>query len=397
MRILLVTSRFPWPPRRGNQLRTVQMAAWLASRHEVTVLAPRALDDAPVPAGLPYEVKLHPVRWRARLASAGRAIRRGWPVQNGIYDLSAVGAALRSSPAPPNLAILQLARMQGAVRGLASVPLAVDFVDSLSLNFRRRAARDHWWLRPLWLLEARLMANSERQLMARARLAWVVSARDRDAIVAEAAAEDAERLQVLPVAVGTPPGSSSAEEPRMADDGRPPTVVLTGNLGYFPTLEGALWLTRAVWPLLRGRTPDAVLRVAGVRAPNRLREAVRRCGGRLLDAPEDLGAVLAASTVAVAPLRCGSGVPIKILEAWGAGIPVLATPYAAAGTTGVAGEDFLVAESAEDWAAALARLLADRALRERLARSARQRLARDYGESVLRERLLSTIEHASLG
>ena len=373
------------------------MAAWLAHRHEVTVLAPRALDEAPVPPGLPYEVKLHPVRRRARLASAGRALRRGWPAQNGLYDLSAVGAALRSSPAPPSLAILQLARMQGAVRGLGQMPLAVDFVDSLSLNFRRRAARDHWWLRPLWLLEARLMANSERQLMARAELAWVVSARDRDAILAESAGGDAERLHVLPVAVN-PAATGSGAAAALGGSGadRPPAVVLTGNLGYFPTLEGALWLARAVWPRLQGRVPGAVLEVAGVRAPNRLRDAVERCGGRLLDAPEDLAAVLAGSTVAVAPLRCGSGVPIKILEAWAAGIPVLATPYAAAGTTGVSGEDFLVAESAEEWTTALARLLEDVGLRARLAASGRQRLERDYGETVLRDRLLASVDRMAI-
>lgn len=386
MRILLATSRFPWPPRRGNQLRTVQMASWLASRHDVTVLAPRATDGAQVPQGLPFAVERHPVRLRGRLASAGRALRRGGPVQSGLYDASAVGAALRGGVAP-DLVILELARMEGAVPDLGGVPLAVDFVDSLSLNFKHRAARDHWWLRPLWSFEASRMANSERRLLNHARLAWVVSARDRAAIAANAVGEDAERLHVLPIAVepGTLPESPA---------GRSPTVVLSGNLGYFPTLEGALWLARSVWPELRRRVPEARFELAGARAPGRLRDAVAGCGGRILDAPPDLGAVIAASAVAVAPLRCGSGVPIKILEAWSAGIPVLATPYAAGGTTGVPGEDLLVAESADEWVQALSRLLEDRALRERLVASARRRLARDYGERVLRERLLASLEGA---
>jgi glycosyltransferase involved in cell wall biosynthesis len=384
VRILLATSRFPWPARRGNQLRTLQIAAWLAERHEVAVLAPRPLDERPVPPGLPFEVKLHPVRWRARFAAAGRALRRGWPLQHGLYDLTAVAAAARGAGREPDLVVLQLSRMQGALREVGGLPMAIDFVDSLSLNFARRAARDRVWLRPFWSLEARLLARSERLLLGHARFGLVVCERDRAAIVRVASAADGERLHVLPVAMEPVPAARA--EPARA------RVVLTGNLGYFPTVDGALFLAREVWPKLRREVPAAELVMAGARAPRRLRDALADCGGRLVDAPADLGAVLGGATVAVAPLFAGSGVPIKILEAWRAGVPVVTTPYAAAGTTGVVGRDFAVAEAPGEWARTLVSLLGDPAARAALAAGGRARLADDYAPGALSARLLDLVE-----
>src|SRR5262249_5794556 len=154
---------------------------------------------------------------------AGRALRRGWPLQHGIYDLTAVAVEARAAARAPDLVLLQLARLQGAAREVGPPPLAIDFVDSLSLNFARRAARDRIWLRPRWLLEASLLARSERQLLAQARFGLVVSERDRAAIAHAAAAAHRERLHVLPVAVV--PQAARGDGERSS-----PVVVLTGNL-----------------------------------------------------------------------------------------------------------------------------------------------------------------------
>ncbi len=78
---------------------------------------------------------------------------------------------------------------------------------------------------------------------------------------------------------------------------------------------------------------------------------------------------------------------MKILEAWQCGIPVVASPWAAAGTTGVAGEDFRLATTPDEWTETILELLEDLAAARRLVASARRRLRTDYHRDPLQERL----------
>ena len=87
-------------------------------------------------------------------------------------------------------------------------------------------------------------------------------------------------------------------------------------------------------------------------------------------------------------MRASTGVSIKVLEAWAAGVAVVVSPWAALGTSGGPGEDFLVAESAEEWSAPVSALLADPVARSRLARAGRARLAADYAPESVGESLL---------
>jgi glycosyltransferase involved in cell wall biosynthesis len=83
----------------------------------------------------------------------------------------------------------------------------------------------------------------------------------------------------------------------------------------------------------------------------------------------DLAPFLARATVAIAPMAIGSGIPMKVIEAWSAAVPVVADPYSAAGLSPEAVDAVAVASSAEDWVNALTELLGDyeasRALGER--------------------------------
>ncbi len=137
--------------------------------------------------------------------------------------------------------------------------------------------------------------------------------------------------------------------------------------------------------------------VAGDRPSAAVRRTVRRAGAELVESPPDLRSILAQATVALAPMRCGSGVPIKVLEAWSAGVPVVASPWAAAGTSGRQGEDFLLAMTPIEWLTAILDLLDAPAERRRLAAAGRRRLAADYAPAVVRERLLASVAAAVAG
>lgn len=391
-RVLIAASRHPWPPHRGDQVRALQVAQLLAASHEVTLLVPEArAEDTAAPVGLPFRLVTYARRPRLGAgAGLARAVLDRLPLQAGLFWNPALGEVLRRRAPEHDLVILQLVRLAPHLPEIAGVPVLVDLVDSLALSTSRRAELDRRALRPALRLESRWLARWERQLVGEADAAMVVSRRDRDAIAHDLPEETAGRLHVVPLAVAEAEGAAPSEAPG------PPTLAVTGNLGYFPTREGLAWFLGAVWPELRRRRPDLRLLAAGARPRARLRRALRTAGARLEVEPPDLRPLLSGATVALAPMRGGAGQPMKIVEAWAAGVPVVATPWAAAGTTGRPGEDLLVAEDVEGWCRAVLGLVEDAGLRRRLAASARRRLAADYSAEGVGRRLGDAVA-AALG
>jgi glycosyltransferase involved in cell wall biosynthesis len=397
MKILLVTSRYPWPPRRGDQMRAVQMLDFLSEEHEVTFLTPApGKDQPPPPQGLPYRIELYQPGGRATLFSGmARSVLRNQPLQSGLFYQADLGRKIRELAPRHDLGILQLVRLALHVKDFGETPIVVDLIDSLSLNFSLRAEVDRAWMRFPLKVEARLLAIAEQRLVERAERMLVVCERDRQALVNRLPAGLAARVSVVRLSVRErrydPPLEREVLRP---EGGEGPVLVMTGNLGYFVNVDAVTWWLRDVWPHLRHVRPDVRMVVAGDRPTRGLRRAVEKAqpGVRLIEAPRDMRSVISQATISLAPMRCGSGVPIKVLEAWAVGVPVLASSWAVAGTSGRQGEDFrLVGQHPVEWVSAITELLDDSAARQWLVGNGRQRLAADYSRETVRNQLLRVI------
>ncbi|HEY9422015.1 MAG TPA: glycosyltransferase family 4 protein [Thermoanaerobaculia bacterium] len=395
MKILLVTSRYPWSPRRGDQMRALQMLDFLSGEHEVTLLTPAPGKEQPAPpAGAPYRVELYQGGGgRAFLSGMSRAVLRRLPLQTGLFYQPDLGRRLRELAPKHDLGILQLVRLAVHVDDFGDTPFVVDLIDSLSLNFSLRAAVDRWWMTPPLKVEARLLAIAERRLAERAVRMLVVCERDRQALANRLPPELAARVSVVRLSIRERKVDPPQEREKLWREGEEgPALVITGNLGYFVNVDAITWWLRDVWPALRRARPDVCLVVAGDRPTANLRQAVEKAGGRLIESPKDMRSVIAQATIALAPMRCGSGVPIKVLEAWAVGVPVLATSWAVAGTSGRQGEDFLlVGQHPVEWVTAILDLLDKPEAREWLVANGRRRLAADYSRETVRRQLLEVI------
>lgn len=162
------------------------------------------------------------------------------------------------------------------------------------------------------------------------------------------------------------------------------SIVFSGNLEYHPNVKAVKWFRNEVWPRVLNPLPDGRGSV-----PSRARQqAVRwRLIGRnpqavasivsgdnrieLVGPVDDAVTEIARSKIAIVPLLSGSGTRFKILEAWAAARPVVSTTIGAEGLDAHDGEHFLIADTASDFAAAIARLLDDDALRRRLGEAGR--------------------------
>jgi len=152
-----------------------------------------------------------------------------------------------------------------------------------------------------------------------------------------------------------------------------PLIAFSGNFEYHPNIDAVRFLLDEIWPEIRRRHPEFRLRLIG-----RNSQLFRAPGVETTGPVEDALSEIAAASVVIAPLRVGSGTRIKILEAWAAGRPVVATPLAVEGLNFEDGHDVLLATAATELADAVDLLLADPQTSERIARAGRLRFEQEY-------------------
>lgn len=158
------------------------------------------------------------------------------------------------------------------------------------------------------------------------------------------------RLAVYPNAL------PEAPVPRVAEE---PVVVFSGNFEYHPNIDAVRFLIGSIWPEVRKRCPELRLRLVG-RGDRFIRHLLPSGLNIELTGPvEDARPEIAAARIVIAPLRTGSGTRIKILEAWAAKRPVIATLLAAEGLECERGRDLLIANEGTEFGIAIARLNAD--------------------------------------
>lgn len=386
MRLLLVTSRFPLPPWRGNQVRTIQWLEALAEHH-VEVVCPAGEQNQDL-SGLSAAVHTYDVGRVPQVMGVFSAGVRGLPFQEGLYDVPAAARALGAAleKAPWDLVVVQMVRCGWAADLLTSrapdVPILFDAIDCMGLHFERGGEQFPMLLRPLVALEARRCARREAALARRVELTVAVSQRDLDAI----GVEEGKGL-VVPVA-GREPAAPASPAQR-------PTVLLSGNLGYRPTAEAAAWFAVEVWPKIRAAVPEARWVVAGARPAESVRALGRLQGVEVHADVPDLGVHLSEAHVAVAPMAAGSGVPMKVLEAWAAGVPVVAHPWTAAGLVDGTENAVRSAETSEQWAEEIVRLLNDTTMSAELGRRGRAAWSQHYSPSGVAEGIREAVEKAT--
>jgi len=177
--------------------------------------------------------------------------------------------------------------------------------------------------------------------------------------------------------------------PSPADE---PSLLFVGKLDFRPNAEAVRWLVERVLPAV----PDVRLFVVGARPPAWLVEAGQHDSRiAVVGHVQDERPYLARCALLALPVRVAAGSRLKALVAMASGLPVLSTAIGMEGLDAEAGVDYVQADSAEDWAKAIARLLQDVAARERIASSARALVERQYDWSAIRPALAAAYEQLS--
>lgn len=247
----------------------------------------------------------------------------------------------------------------------AGPPVVLELMDSLVLRLEHYVQVATPPKRWVYAEELRRMREYEPAVARRADHVIVVSERDRPYFPG---------ADVTVVENGVDTELFAPDPARRRAD----AIVFSGNMGYEPNVDAARWFVAECFGRIRAQVPTATLSIVGARPTRAVRELADRPGVAVTGFVDSMPAALNEATVAVAPLRSGSGIQNKILEAMACGLSIVATPTAVGAIDAHHGRDIVVAEGAESFADAVVRVLRDASLREALARNARTRVVESY-------------------
>jgi len=239
------------------------------------------------------------------------------------------------------------------------------------------------WQRKGLRWQAARIRELERELASKTDLVLTCSEKDAAAF----REMGAQRTRVVPNAIPPLPPPLVAQRR---------DVVFVGSLDWRPNSDAAILLAKEIWPRCRALLPGARLVIVGRNPPLGV-QALAAHDVLIEGSVPSVRPYLDRAFATAIPLRAGSGTRIKILEAWAAGVPVIASRIAAEGLPYTDGKDVILAEEPGEFARALVRLWRDRQQAEELAREGRstvepftaekiaETVARDYRELLAPE------------
>ncbi|WP_188235798.1 TIGR03087 family PEP-CTERM/XrtA system glycosyltransferase [Sphingopyxis sp. LK2115] len=382
--ILFLVHRAPWPPDRGDRIRSWHMFEALAKLAPVHVagLADNADDADAARRKLAPLCKSVAIEERnvARPIALAKAVLRGEPVSNRLFRNAALARHVDALIGQGDVShiVAFSGQMAQYLPTRFDGPVLMDFVDVDSAKFGTYAEQDrrqplHW----VYKREARVLGAHEAAVAARVTASLFVSEAEA-ALFRQRSGLGEDRVRAVENGIDT-----DRFDPALPFDpvgrGEGPLAVFTGQMDYRPNIDAVRWFAADILPLIRRRHAAARFAVVGRAPTDEVRALAALPGVTVTGEVPDVRPWLAAADAVVAPLLLARGVQNKLLEAMAMARPVVASAAAAAGIDAAAGEHLLVADDAEAMARAVGALFDDRAVAAAMGRAARERMIARYG------------------
>jgi len=352
MKILFITPRIPYPPIKGDSLRSYYFIRELAKNHAVDLVTfyeqETELAGAEELKKLCGSIRLVPLKKISSYLNVLMNVFSGDPLQVSYYASREMRSLLTGIDAAGEYDVIHvvLQRMMQYAGCFNRGKIVLDQIDALSLNMERRAAVEKNPVKKIvFALERARMGAYERQSARQYQAGIITSEVDKQAL------GDA-RITVIPNGVDSE-YYSFRELPRTID------VLFTGNMGYFPNVNAALYLCGEIAPELVKQDPEVKIFIAGTNPGKAVRALADNRNIFVTGYVPDMREYLNHAKVFVAPLRSGSGIQNKILEAMACELPVVTSPYGNAGINAIHGKHLLVAEDTAGFIREIRGLLRD--------------------------------------
>jgi polysaccharide biosynthesis protein PslH len=394
MRILLLTQIIPYPPNAGPRVKTWHVLRYLAQQgHDVTLVSfvrPEEEEFVPTVRALCRAVYTVPIH-RSRVRDLGYLLRSnltGRPFLIERDDLKPMRQLVRRLLATETFDVLhadqltmtQFVLPEEVVRAGDKRPFTIFDAHNATWTISDRLlANLPAVLKPVLHLETGRLQRYEGMLVSRFDHTMVVIEEDKPALMVAlppgvAAADIARRMSVIPITIDI-----DNLQPVVRQAGSR-NIMTLGSLTYPPNADGIRWFLQEVFPLVQQQAPDITLTIIGKSPPEDFVQAAAAQPGviEVTGYVPDLQPYMERATLMVVPVRAGSGMRVRLLEAFARAMPAVTTTIGLEGIEATHEREVLVADTSTDFAAQTVRLLNDPALQQTLGENGRLLAATKY-------------------
>lgn len=391
--VLYLTHRVPYPPNRGDRIRTYNIIRFLGQRcnlHVVTFAEEEPAADTLEELSKHCEsVSVIPIG-RTRWVSAAVSFATGGTVTEGLFRSEPFMAAVTGLAAGVHFDAV-LASSSGVARYLDNNALNgarrwVDLIDVDSRKWLDYATTSNPLVAQVYKREGVRLREIEKRL---------ASGCERLTVVTDAEVEEfrsfSQAGQVSAVTNGV--DLDFFERPDTHDEQQ--KCVFVGVLNYKPNVDGVIWFCQNVWPQVREAHPAARFEIVG-RDPAPEVAALGEIDGVDVVGPvDDIRPHLWSASAIVTPMLISRGVQNKVLEAFAAARPLVSSPAPLVGLDIEVGRHAMRAEGPSEWVSNIDRLFTDTSLRARMGQDARQWVVAHHNWDVCLEEFSELIADAA--
>ena len=353
MKIFVLLPRIPYPLEKGDKLRAYNQIKQLAKNNEIVLCAlnDKKIDEQKAFHALqPYCSSINFIRISKIQVLIGlvRAFFKGWPMQCGYFYNRKAAKKIDALIAKhkPDMLFGQLVRVAQYIRH-KDIPKAIDYQDVFSYGIKRRRDIAGFLTRPIFNKEYKRLCRYEAAVFDEFDVKTIISESDRDLIPHPKKDE----ILIIPNGVDHEYFKPRQEEKKY-------DIVFTGNMSYAPNVNAVDYLANEILPLVWKTLPEAKMYIAGATPDPKVKKAT--CDRIIVSGwLDDIRDAYAQSRVFIAPMRIGTGLQNKLLEAMSMGIPAITTPLANASLGAKPDEEILVGNNAEELAQHIITLLTD--------------------------------------
>jgi len=382
-KILYLVHRIPYPPNKGDKIRSFNILKYLSSDYEVHLAAfvddPNdwqylsALDDYCVDS---YVAPLKPLRSKLRSLPALLGDR---PMSVPYYADAGMRVWIETQQRQHQfdaVLVFSSAMAQYVVGDMwAKVKRVVDFVDVDSDKWMQYSKSKSWPMNWLYRREADTLLAYDKAVAAEFDASLFVSAKEAE-LFCKLAPESAEKTSYFNNGVDTEFFSPAKQfDSPYADGSR--TIVFTGAMDYWANVDAVVWFSSQILPTICQQHTNVKFYIVGSKPDEKVIALAANPNIVVTGSVEDMCPYLAHAAVAVAPMRIARGVQNKVLEAMAMERPTVVSPQGYEGINAEAGRELIVASEAHEWIDAVAGLLTNEAANG-MGAAARQRVVQDY-------------------
>ncbi len=387
MKLIYLTSRFPYPLNKGDKLRSYHQIKELSIQNDIYLIS---LSESKVSERSIVElnkycksVHVYHISLINRIFNLFKTLINNRPFQVNYFYHQKIQKKINSniSIINPDHIICQLVRTALYVKDEHSIPKTIDYMDALSKGLERRITISKFWQKPFVKMESQRMKRFENLAFEFFNNHIIISSIDRD----EIAHINNKNIEIIPNGI-------DSNYFKKITTNKIYDLIFIGNLSYIPNIEAAKYISKTIFPILKEKIPNIRILISG---SNPSKKVLRLANKNIIVSGwvDDIRETYCSGKVFFAPMELGSGLQNKLLEAMSLGIPCITSNLCNESLGGTHMKNIIIGNNAEQYISQILNILSNSELISDIGKNGSEYVNKKFSWENSNKKLMGILKH----